>query len=58
MNRTVAVSATAALVVRTLITHYRAVLVVAVLVFLAVTHPEATANAFAGLARFGQEVSS
>lgn len=58
MNRTVALSATAALTVRALITHWRLVLIVGLLVWCAVARPEAVASAFAGLGTFVEEVSS
>ena len=58
MNRTVAVSASVALVVRALITHYKAVLAVGLLIWFAVANPDAVTSAFAGLGTFVEEVSS
>ncbi len=57
MNRTVALSASAALVVRTLITHWRSVLVIGLLIWFAVANPDAVAHAVASLATFVEEVS-
>lgn len=58
MNRTVAISATAALTVRALITHWRVVLVIGLLIWFTVANPEAVANAFTSFGLFVEEVSS
>lgn len=58
MNRTVALSAGAAIVVRTLIAHYKAVLLVGLLIWFGITHPDAVVTAFDGFGLFVEEVSS